>query len=245
MERNYKLTVSYDGSRYYGWQVQPGKKTIQGKLQDVLGVLCGKEVLVIGAGRTDAGVHARAMTANVHMDTDLSEAEIRDYLNRYLPEDIAVSEVKIASDRFHARYNALTKTYRYTCFCGPVKSVFDRKYLLRLDAVPDVERMRRAAALLLGEHDFKSFCGNSHFKKSTVRRLDAIDIRLRRDYLTITCTGTGFLQNMVRILTGTLLEIGFGKREPEEIPAILAALDRTAAGYTVPPQGLCLIKVDY
>ena len=104
MERNYKLTVSYDGSRYYGWQVQPEKNTIQGKLQDVLGVLCGKEVLVIGAGRTDAGVHARAMTANVHMDTGLSEAEIRDYLNRYLPEDIAVSEVKIASDRFHARY---------------------------------------------------------------------------------------------------------------------------------------------
>ena len=245
MLRNYKLTVSYDGSRYYGWQIQPGKPTIQGKLQAVLGVMCGKEVLVTGAGRTDGGVHAKAMTASVHMDTSLSDTEIRDYLNRYLPDDIAVSDVKIASERFHARYNALSKTYRYTCYCGEVKTVFDRKYVLHLDAVPDVERMRQAAQYFIGEHDFKSFCGNSHFKKSTVRRINYIDVKLRRGYLYITYNGSGFLQNMVRIMTGTLLEVGFGKREPEEIQEILAARNRTAAGYTVPPQGLCLIRVEY
>ena len=245
MEHNYKLTVSYDGTRYYGWQAQPDKKTIQGKLQSVLEVLCNKEVLVIGAGRTDAGVHARAMTANVHMDTALSEDEIRNYLNKYLPEDIAVTEVKIASDRFHARYNALSKTYRYTCYCGNVKSVFDRKYILHLDKTPDIDKMIEAAEYLVGEHDFKSFCGNSKFKKSTVRRIDSIDIRLKHNYLYITFCGSGFLQNMVRILVGTLLDVGYGKTQPDEMEEILQGRDRLLAGPTVPPQGLCLIKVNY
>lgn len=245
MERNYKLTVSYDGTRYYGWQSQPDKTTIQGKIQSVLKVMCGQDVLVIGAGRTDAGVHARAMTANVHMDTPLSEDEIRDYLNKYLPEDIAVTEVKIASDRFHARYNALSKTYCYTCYCGKVKSVFDRKYILHLDKEPDVEKMHEAAEYLIGEHDFKSFCGNSKFKKSTVRRIDSIDIRLKHRYLYITFTGSGFLQNMVRILVGTLLDVGFGKTQPDEISEILEGRDRLLAGPTVPPCGLSLIRVNY
>jgi tRNA pseudouridine38-40 synthase len=245
MQHNYKLTVSYDGTRYYGWQAQPDKTTIQGKIQSVLNIMCSQEVLVIGAGRTDAGVHARAMTANVHMDTPLSEDEIRDYLNKYLPEDIAVTEVKIASDRFHARYNALTKTYRYTCYCGNVKSVFDRKYILYLDKQPDIDKMQQAAQYILGEHDFKSFCGNSKFKKSTVRRMDDIDIRLKRGYLYITFTGSGFLQNMVRILVGTLLDVGFGKIAPDELEEIIAGRDRLLAGPTVPPQGLCLMKVNY
>ena len=245
MEHNYKLTVSYDGTRYYGWQSQPDKVTVQGKIQSVLEVMCGQPVLVIGAGRTDAGVHAKAMTANVHMDTPLNEDDIRDYLNKYLPEDIAVTEVRIASDRFHARYNALGKTYRYTCYCGKVKSVFDRKYVLRLDKAPDVEKMREAAEYLVGEHDFKSFCGNSHFKKSTVRRIDEIDIRLKHDYLYITFNGSGFLQNMVRILVGTLLDVGFGKTAPDEVSEILEGCDRLLAGPTAPAHGLCLIKVDY
>ena len=143
MEQNYRLTIAYDGSRFFGWERQPDKDTIQGKLEAVLGTLQGYPVNVIGAGRTDAGVHARAMTANVVLDVTETPDALRDYLNRYLPDAIAVREVKEAAPRFHARYNALGKTYRYTCHTGPVKPVFDRKYVTLLDYDPDVEKMRR------------------------------------------------------------------------------------------------------
>ena len=245
MKQNYKLTVAYDGSRYYGWEHQPDKPTIQGKLEDVLTRMTDAPVDVIGAGRTDAGVHAKAMTASAVLDTALSPEDIRDYMNRYLPDDICVREVRAASERFHARYKAVGKTYCYTCYVGALKPVFDRKYVLTLDGVPDVAAMQRAAALLVGEHDFKSFCGNPKMKKSTVRLVDSIEIVQKRDYLYLNFHGTGFLQNMVRILVGTLLEVGFGKRPAEQMPAILESRDRTQAGYTVPPQGLCLVKVDY
>ncbi len=249
MNKNYKLTVSYDGSRYFGWEHQKSTdRTIQGKLETVLTeMLSGSSeaVKVIGAGRTDAGVHARAMTANVWLDTPLSEEEIRDYLNRYLPEDIGVSDVRTASDRFHARYSAAGKTYCYSCWYSSLKPVFERKYLTVLEKMPDIQRMEAAAGLLCGTHDFKSFCGNPKMKKSTVRTVDSIEIKKNGPIIRFYFHGDGFLQHMVRIMTGTLLEVGYGKRRPEEIPEILAALDRTAAGYTAPAQGLCLIKVDY
>ena len=199
MEQNYKLTIAYDGTRFFGWERQPGKDTIQGKLESVLSRLQGHPVDVTGAGRTDAGVHARAMTANVVLDVEETPEAIRDYLNRYLPDTIAVREVKEASPRFHARYNALGKTYRYICFDGPVKPVFDRKYVTLLDYRPDVERMQQAAAYLTGEHDFASFCGNPRMKKSTVRLVDSITVERRKDRVIFTFHGTGFLQNMVRI----------------------------------------------
>ena len=245
MEQNYRLTIAYDGSRFFGWERQPDKDTIQGKLEAVLGTLQGYPVNVIGAGRTDAGVHARAMTANVVLDVTETPDAIRDYLNRYLPDAIAVREVKEAAPRFHARYNALGKTYRYTCFDGAVKPVFDRKYVTLLDFSPDVEKMRRAAELLQGEHDFRSFCGNPRMKKSTVRLVDTIQIERRKDRIIFTFHGTGFLQNMVRILVGTLLEVGRGRWEPAYVQEILDAKDRKLAGPTAPPEGLCLMKVDY
>ncbi len=246
MERNYKMKIAYDGTRYYGWEHQPDRETIQGKLETVLQRMCDVETVdVIGAGRTDAGVHAKAMVASVRLDTDLSENEIRDYMNRYLPDDIAVTEVRVAADRFHARYKATGKTYCYTCFDGPVKPVFNRKYYTALDSELDVERMQKAAAYLLGEHDFKSFCGNPKMKKSTVRLVDEIVARRNKGYVTFTFHGTGFLQNMVRILVGTLLEVGYGRMEPEQMTEILEAKDRRAAGPTAPAKGLCLIRVDY
>ena len=265
MKKNYKLTISYDGSRYYGWEHQKSTAmTIQGKLEAVLtAMLAGgvpeesapadhaaaqfasAAVDVIGAGRTDAGVHAKAMTASVQLDTPLSEAEIRDYLNRYLPDDIGVTDVRAAGDRFHARYSAVGKTYCYSCWIGENKPVFERKYLLVLEKTPDLARMQEAAALLTGTHDYKSFCGNPRMKKSTVRTVDSIEIRKQGPYLRFYYHGNGFLQHMVRIMTGTLLEVGLGKREPGEIPAILAAEDRTAAGWTAPAQGLCLLSVEY
>ena len=245
MEKNYKMTIAYDGTRFYGWEHQPNRDTVQGKLESVLSRLAGVPVDVIGAGRTDAGVHARAMVASVRLDVTEQPEEIRDYLNRYLPDAIAVREVKEAGERFHARYNALGKTYRYICFDGPVKPVFDRKYVTMLDGRPDVEAMRAAAAILTGEHDFRAFCGNPHMKKSTVRNVDTITVERRRDRVIFTFHGNGFLQNMVRIIVGTLLEVGYGRMVPEDVRTILASRDRKQAGPTAPPEGLCLMKVDY
>lgn len=246
MEKNYKLKISYDGSRYFGWEHQPDRETIQGKIETVLARMVDKDrVDVIGAGRTDAGVHARAMIANVHLDTQMSPEEIRDYANRYLPDDIAILEVREAADRFHARYKAVGKTYQYTCFDGPVKPVFDRKYYTPLDQELDVEAMQEAAHFLEGKHDYKSFCGNSRMKKSTVRIVDTITVRRRKGYVYLTFHGTGFLQNMVRIMSGTLIEVGLGRKRPEEVGEILEACDRKVAGPTAPAKGLCLLKVDY
>ena len=248
--KNYKMVVSYDGTRYFGWEHQPDTEmTIQGKLETVLNQMVkmpeGESVTVIGAGRTDAGVHARAMTCNVLLDTDLSEEDIQAYMNRYLPDDISVNSVRIAADRFHSRFKAVGKTYRYTCWYGPSKPVFDRRYVTVLDRAPDVERMREAAEYLTGMHDYRSFCGNPRMKKSTIRVVDVIRIEESGSYIRFYYHGNGFLQNMVRIMTGTLLEVGVGKREPEDVAAIMEAGDRKMAGYTAPAQGLCLMKVDY
>ena len=248
--KNFKMIISYDGTRYFGWEHQPDTEmTIQGKLESVLNQMVempeGESVTVIGAGRTDAGVHARAMTCNVLLDTDMSEEEVQTYMNRYLPEDISVNSVKLAAERFHSRFKAVGKTYRYTCWYGPSKPVFDRKYLTVLDRAPDADRMREAAEYLIGMHDYRSFCGNSKMKKSTVRVVDVIRIEESGNYIRFYYHGNGFLQNMVRIMTGTLLEVGFGKREPEEMAGIIEARDRKKAGYTAPAQGLCLMKVDY
>ena len=243
--QNYKFTLAYDGTRFFGWERQPDKETVQGKLESVLSALCETPVEVIGAGRTDAGVHARAMVANAFLPTDKTPEEIRDYCNRYLPDAIAVREVRPCSERFHARYKAVGKTYRYTCFDGEVKPVFDRRYVTVLPYRVDTARMQAAADCLVGEHDFASFCGNPRMKKSAVRRVDSITVTRQRDRVSITVHGTGFLQNMVRIIAGTLLEVGRGFWEPERAQEILEARDRREAGPTAPPEGLCLMKVDY
>ena len=250
MKQNYKFLISYDGTRFHGREKQPGNDmTIQGKLENVLSRMVGENngetVNVIGAGRTDAGVHARAMTANAVLETEKSELEIMEYMNSYLPEDISVNDVKVCSDRFHARYNAIGKTYRYTCWCGESKPVFDRKYVTVLDRTPDIAKMEKAAEYLVGIHDFKSFCGNTHMKKSTVRNVDTINIERSGNYIRFYFHGNGFLQNMVRILTGTLLEVGYGRMQPEDIKNVLEACDRNMAGPTARPEGLCMMKVDY
>lgn len=246
MEQNYKFTICYDGTRYSGWQSQGNTDaTIQGKIETVLSKMANASVELIGAGRTDAGVHAKGMTANAIFDTTLSTSQIRDYLNKYLPNDICVLEVHEASSRFHSRYNATGKTYEYTCYVGPLKPIFDRNFVYQLEQIPDITLMQSAASFITGTHDFKSFCGNAKFKKSTIRTVDTIQIYQKGAYITFTYHGDGFLQNMVRILTGTLLEVGFGKRSPQSMVHILDAKDRKAAGFMAPPQGLCLLRVDY
>lgn len=246
MVQNYKMILSYDGTRFYGWEHQPTTDmTIQGKMENVLSLMTGQAVEVIGCGRTDAGVHAQNMVCNARMDTQLEVGEIRDYLNQYLPDDICVKEVKIASDRFHSRYNATGKTYCYTCYIGETKPVFNRKYVYALEEKPDVEAMKQAAQALIGSHDFASFCSNPRMKKSTVRNIDKIEIVKKGDLLTLTFHGNGFLQHMVRILTGTLLEVGYGKRTVDSIVPLIDAKDRKLAGFTAPAKGLCMIKADY
>ena len=242
----FKLTLAYDGSRYDGWQKQGNTgATIQGKLEGVLSLLAGAPVEVQGAGRTDAGVHARGQTASFRMETDLSPVQILAYLNRYLPEDIAVLDCQAAPPRFHARLSALGKVYRYQLRLGPVPDVFRRKYQYRVEEPLDLAAMERAAALLAGTHDFRSFCANRRFKKSSVRTLTALDIRRAGDEVQLVFEGDGFLYNMVRILTGTLVEVGMGLRRAQDIPAILDARDREAAGRTMPAQGLMLDEVFY
>ncbi len=266
MTKNYKLKIAYDGTRYSGWERQPGKDTIQGKLETVFTRMIGapKEaaghedqggVEIIGAGRTDAGVHARGAVANMHIDTDFSEEEIRDYANHYLPDDIAVISVKEASDRFHARYNAKGRSYVYTIFDGPVKPIFNRKYYTRLELGKDsdtgkykeldVDAMNEGARYLIGEHDFKSFCGNPHMKKSTVRTVDVCEVRRSKGYVYLNIHGTGFLQHMVRIIAGTLMEVGLHRMEPAQVGEILEAKDRKVAGPTAPAEGLTFMSVDY
>ena len=242
---NYKLEISYDGTRYYGWEHQPDRETIQGKLESVLSILNKGPVDVIGAGRTDAGVHAKKMIANVRLETSLSPDEIKNYMNHYLPEDICINDIVVASDRFHARYKAVGKLYTYTCYIGKEKPVFQRKYVNVLDFQPNVENMKKAAEFLVGSHDYKAFCANPNMKKSTVRVVDRIEIVQKKDYLYLNFHGTGFLQNMVRIMTGTLLEVGAGRMKPEQVAEILENRERSQAGPTAAAKGLCLMKVDY
>ena len=243
---NYKLTLQYDGSRYDGWQRQGNTaNTIQGKVEAVLSRLAQAPVELHGAGRTDAGGHALGQVASVQLPQGLTPGQVMDHLNRYLPEDIAVTAVEEAPPRFHARLSAVGKVYRYQLRLGPVPDVFRRKYQYRVEEPLDLAAMERAAALLAGTHDFRSFCANRRFKKSTVRTVRSIGFDCRGADLSLTFRGDGFLYHMVRILTGTLLEVGLGKRPPEDMTAILAAKDRSAAGPTAPAQGLVLVEVEY
>lgn len=243
---NYRLDIQYDGTRYEGWQRQKTSgNTIQGKIEEVLSRMLGTPVQIDGAGRTDAGVHAKGQVANVHMETEKSCEEICAYLNRYLPEDIGIQNVSQAQERFHSRLLAKKKIYQYRIAVGHHKNVFERKYQYPLHERLDVEAVKAAAKLLTGTHDFKSFCSNKKMKKSTVRTIFSIDVQALPGELRITYTGNGFLYNMVRILTGTLVEVGRGDRKPEEMTDILLACDRGAAGITAPAQGLTLLGVEY
>ncbi|MBO4772081.1 MAG: tRNA pseudouridine(38-40) synthase TruA [Bacteroidales bacterium] len=243
----YKMTVAYDGTRYNGWQIQRSTdNTIQGKISAVLSKMSGSIVEVHGSGRTDAGVHARGQVASFEINGNYTDNEILTYLNRYLPDDIAVLTVEKADSRFHARLSCKQKTYRYRIHTSIIPDVFNRKYVYTyLDKPLDVSKMRKAAAQLIGEHDFKAFCGNPHFKKSSVRTIFSIDINNDDNGITLDFTGDGFLQNMVRILTGTLIEIGNGNIPADAIIGILESKDRQRAGFTAPPQGLTLMGAEY
>ena len=248
MKKNIKIVLEYDGSRYDGWQKQGNTdNTIQGKIEAILYKWSVEEIEIHGSGRTDAGVHARGQVANFHIDQKIcpNAKTAMEYLNQYLPEDVRVLSAEEMPDRFHSRLLAVRKTYSYSVDMAPKKSVFERKYVWGLGEHLDLAAMRMAAEYFVGEHDFKSFCSNKKMKKSTVRTIETIRIEETGTKVVFSYTGNGFLYNMVRILTGTLVEVGLGKRKPEEMKTILAAMNREAAGMTAPPEGLFLESVEY
>ena len=243
---NYKLLLQYDGTKLNGWQKQGNTdNTIQGKLEEILKKTYGTEIEVCGSGRTDAGVHALGQVANFHAPPVYSVEEIQNILNEYLSKDIRILQVETADERFHARLSAKGKTYEYHIDNGKVANVFQRKYAMREEAPLDLEAMKEACVYFLGTHDFKTFCANKKMKKSTVRTITSIMIEEKDGMVVIRYTGNGFLYNMVRILTGTLIEVGRGKKKAEEMKAVLEAMDRGAAGFTAPAQGLFLKEVYY
>lgn len=243
---NFALTVCYDGSRYRGWQKQGNTdNTIQGKLEKLLSDILKQDIELAGSGRTDGGVHARMQVCSFRADTSLSCDDMLAALRNRLPEDIGAVSLKVASQRFHARLNCREKTYCYRIWNSDEPNVFERKYMFSFSDKIDINEMKKAAALLLGEHDFTSFCSNKHMKKSAVRNLKSIDFTENGNELSIYLTADGFLYNMVRIIVGTLLKVGTGELKAEAISDMLSALDRSAAGPTAPAHGLTLWDIKY
>lgn len=243
--RNLRLDICYDGTRYRGWQRLPGKDdTIQGKLETALTRILGEPIEISGSGRTDAGVHARGQVANFHCSSTMSASKILEELRRYLPEDIGIYSCKEVSERFHARLNAREKTYRYRIWNSELPCVFERRFAAVMPEKLDLDAMNRAARHLLGEHDFSAFCGNTKMKKSTVRNIRSLTAERNGEEIHITVTGDGFLHNMVRIIVGTLVEVGRGERTADSIPDLFGG-KRAEAGFLAPPQGLCLQEVFY
>ena len=243
--RNIRLDVCYDGTRYNGWQRQTSHdNTIQGKLETALSRILGESIEVSASGRTDTGVHAMGQVVNFHCESAMDCAAMLAELRRYLPEDIGIYSCREVSPRFHARLNALEKTYRYRLWNSEMPCVFDRRYVAVMPEKLDVDAMQKAADLLLGTHDFSAFCANKKMKKSTVRTIKSFTVERCGEELRFTVTGNGFLHNMVRILVGTLVEVGRGERSADSIPALFGAR-REEAGVLAPGKGLCLMEVRY
>lgn len=243
---NYKMVLQYEGTRYDGWQKQGNTdSTIQGKLEQILTRMAGEPVEVSGSGRTDAGVHALAQVANFHLKTEEPPEAVMAYLNRYLPDDIRVLSLVEAAPRFHSRLNAREKTYIYRIETGAKRDVFARRMIFGLGRPLDVERMRQAAGLLVGEHDFFGYSSGKKTKKSTVRTIYELRVDRMGTEVQLAVRGNGFLYNMVRILAGTLIEVGLGERDPESVLAPIQKMDRRLAGMTAPAEGLALAEVKY
>lgn len=243
--RNLRLDLCYDGTRYRGWQRLSGtENTIQGKLETVLSRILGEKIEISGSGRTDAGVHARGQVANFHCESAMPADEILAQLRQYLPEDIGVFSCKECLPRFHARLNALEKTYLYRIWNSEAPCVFERRYVAVMPGKLDLGAMQDGIDFLCGEHDFSAFCGNPKFKKSTVRFIRDAAVELTGDEIHIKFTGNGFIHNQVRIMVGTLVEVGRGERSANTIPTLFGG-KRADAGFLAPAQGLCLMEVHY
>lgn len=244
---NYKITISYDGTEYKGWQKQGNtKNTIQGAIEKAVKLATGEEAEVVGSGRTDAGVHAIGQVANFKLSRRIDVEKLKEQLNRNVHDDICIAEVEEVNERFHSRLNAKGKRYLYRIQNTVESDVFSKSFVYHYDAELDLDKMKNASEAFLGTHDFKSFCSNKHMKKSTERTIYSIDItKSDTGEIRILFYGKGFLYNMVRIMVGTLIDAGRGKINREDIENILELKDREKAGATAPACGLTLLEVEY
>ena len=247
MARTFRLTLEFDGTEFEGWQIQPtGRRTVQGELEIALASVTREGVRTVGSSRTDSGVHAEGLVASVRLETALEPERLQRALNALLPEDVAVREVAIAPDGFDARRDATGKLYRYSLWNAPERAPLRRRRSLCLLRPLDLERIRIAAAQLIGSHDFASFQATGSSVTSTMRTLRRLDVTGAPGAdVDLWFEGSGFLRHMVRNLSGTLIEVGSGRRDPEGMTALLAARDRKRAGPTAPAHGLTLVSVSY
>jgi tRNA pseudouridine38-40 synthase len=247
--RNIKLTIAYDGSEYHGWQLQPGCVTVQGVLMEALRDLLGPRARVCGASRTDAGVSALGQVGLIQIDTPVPTENFAKAVTDRLPESMAIVKAEDVPMGFDVIGDVKCKLYRYTIYCGPVRPVLHMRQCWHIPAALDVEAMRRAAALLVGKKDFKSFAAAADQREDSVRTVFRCDVSEAPAeggrWIYVDAEGDGFLYNMVRNIVGTLVEVGIGRWQPEKIPEILAARDRKAAGPIAPPNGLCLMWIRY
>ena len=242
--RRIMLTVAYDGTDFHGWQVQPGVRTVEGELNTCLSELLGAEVQVIGASRTDAGVHALGNLAVFDTESYIPAEKFAYALNCKLPSDVKVQKSEEVAADFHPRKCDSVKTYEYHIDSGEFPMPINSRYAYYTYHTPDVELMREAAKYIVGEHDFKSFCSVHTQAETTVRTVYAVDVEQTGREIVIRVSGSGFLYNMVRIIAGTLLEAGMGKYEPSKVAWMIEQCDRTVAGPTLPPEGLRLCRIE-
>ncbi|MGE7778949.1 tRNA pseudouridine(38-40) synthase TruA [Peribacillus sp. NPDC097264] len=243
---NYKLTIQYDGGRYQGWQrLGDSENTIQGKIESVLTEMVGEPIEIIGCSRTDSGVHAFSQIANFKMSLNMTETEVMNYLNRYLPRDISIVEVTLVPERFHARYNVKDKTYLYKIWNEPYTNPFMRKYSMHVEENLNISSMIEGSQYFIGSHDFTAYSNAKSKKKSMVREIYSIDIEEVAGFIEIRVRGNGFLYNMVRKIVGTLIEVGLNEIDAKNIPSIIESKERIQTGRMADPAGLYLETVEF
>jgi tRNA pseudouridine synthase A len=243
---NYKIILQYEGTRYNGWQKNKNaENTIQDLLETTISKVINEKVDVNGSGRTDAGVHAMGQTANFKASKQFSTKLLLNNINDALPSDIKILSCEEVNERFHSRLNAKSKTYKYTIDIGNKPNVFTRRFVQHYPCILDFWEMERAIKHIIGEKDFKTFCSNKRTKKSTIRTVYSIDIEKNGTEISFIYKGNGFLYNMVRIMTGTLIDVGTGKIKSNDINKIINSKDRSMAGATMPARGLMLMEVKY
>ena len=242
----FKMTIAYDGTKYQGWQrLGNTDLTIQGKIEAVLSRIYTRPILIDGSGRTDAGVHAKGQIASVELPKNRIDPKSLGEINHYLPEDIQIMSIEKADDRFHARFNAKQKVYRYRISVSPSGNVFERKEMIRIEEPLNLEAMRSAASYLIGEHDFQSFTAMKSKTKSTVRTIESITVTALSDEIQIDFLGNGFLRQQVRLIMGLLIQVAQGVVKPKEVKSILAEKSRANTRAIAPAKGLCLERVIY
>ena len=241
----FKLTMAYDGTNYHGWQRQKNGITVQEVLEDVLTEIAGESVVVTGCSRTDAGVHARIYVCSFTMQTTIPADKIPFVLNTKFPPDIRAYKCEVMHEGFNARFETVTKAYEYKIVNAPFQNPLMRNFAWHYPIKLDIDKMRNAAKIIQGKHDFASFCAAGSIVKSTVRNLTELTVTKDGDIITVRAAADGFLYNMVRIIVGTLVYVGCGKLSEDDIAELIGKKDRRLSGITAPPQGLALVEVNY